>query len=75
MHKEGRGVEQDDAEAVKWYRLAAEQGYARAQTNLGWMHEKGRGVDQNDAEAVKWYRLAAQQGYARAQAYLARMDA
>ena len=24
----GRGVEQDDAEAVKWYRLAAEQGRA-----------------------------------------------
>ena len=25
----GRGVLKDDAEAVRWYRLAAEQGYAR----------------------------------------------
>ena len=31
MYSKGQGVPQDDAEAVKWYRLAAEQGYARAQ--------------------------------------------
>jgi len=31
----GEGVPQDYAEAVKWYRLAAEQGYAAAQFNLG----------------------------------------
>ena len=29
------GVEQDYKEAVRWYRLAAEQGYAYAQFNLG----------------------------------------
>jgi TPR repeat protein len=27
----GQGVAQDDAEAVRYYRLAAEQGHARAQ--------------------------------------------
>ena len=27
----GEGVPEDDAEAVRWYRLAAEQGYAAAQ--------------------------------------------
>ena len=26
MYRNGQGVPQDDAEAVKWYRLAAEQG-------------------------------------------------
>ena len=26
MYKTGRGVPQDDAEAVKWYRMAAGQG-------------------------------------------------
>jgi len=57
----------NDAEAVKWYRLAAEQGYANAQFNLGFMYDSGRGVPQNDVEAVKWYRLAAEQGYANAQ--------
>ena len=28
MYEEGRGVARDDGEAVRWYRLAAGQGYA-----------------------------------------------
>ena len=55
---------QDYAEAVKGYRLAAEQGHARAQNNLGVMYEFGDGVPQNYAEAVKWFHLAAEQGNA-----------
>ncbi len=35
MYSDGRGVPQNDAEAVKWFRLAAEQGDASAQYNLG----------------------------------------
>ena len=62
---EGKNLYKD---AVKWYRKAAEQGYARAQTNLGVMYDQGRGVPEDDAEAVKWYRKAAEQGDARAQA-------
>ena len=31
----GKGVPQDDAEAVRWYRLAADQGLALAQFSLG----------------------------------------
>ena len=27
MYSEGRGVVRDDADAVRWYRLAAEQGH------------------------------------------------
>ena len=34
MYASGRGVPQDYKTAVKWYRLAAEQGYAIAQTSL-----------------------------------------
>jgi TPR repeat protein len=30
MYANGKGVPEDDKEAVKWYRLAAEQGYADA---------------------------------------------
>ena len=44
MYRKGEGVPENDAEAVKWYRLAAEQGGARAQSNLGFMYETGRGV-------------------------------
>ena len=60
----GRGVPQNNEEAVKWYRKAAEQGDAGGQANLGVMYEKGRGVPQSDEEAVKWYRKAAEQGHA-----------
>ena len=52
---------------MKWYRLAADQGVATAQYNLGSMYYNGRGVLQDYEEAVFWYRLAAEQGNARAQ--------
>ena len=58
---------QDDREAVKWFRMAAEQGDANAQFNLGFMYATGTGVPQDNREAVKWYRLAAEQGLANAQ--------
>ena len=32
---------------MKWYRLAADQGYAAAQFNLGVMYAKGQGVPQD----------------------------
>jgi uncharacterized protein len=55
------------ADALKWYRLAAAQGDAEAQNNLGNMYETGRGVTQSYADPAKWYRLAANQGLAGAQ--------
>ena len=63
-------MREDDAEAVRWYRQAADQGLAEAQFNLGWMYYKGRGVRQDYAEAVRWYRQAAAQGHASAQTLL-----
>ncbi len=62
MNYHGRGVPQDDDQAIWWYRKAAEQGDARAQYNLGSMYRTGRGVPQDDAQAVRWYRNAAEQG-------------
>ena len=58
---------------MKWYRLAAVQGVARAQCNLGVMYAEGQGVTQDYAEAVKWFRLSAAQGYASAQFNLGNM--
>jgi len=60
-------VPQNDAEAVKWYFLAAEQGYVPAQFNLGVMFGSGRGVLKDDTAAVKWYRRAAENGDAGSQ--------
>ena len=73
MYENGQGVPQDDAETVRWYRLAVDQGHADAQYNLGVMYDNGRGVPQDYAEAVRWYRLAAEQGHADAQYNLAIM--
>ena len=67
MYVNGRGVPQDDKEAVNWYRKAAEQGDAYAQHNLGMMYASGQGVPQDYREAVNWYRKAAEQGDAYAQ--------
>ncbi len=60
-------------QAVYWYRLAAEQGVARAQYDLGLMYFEGKGVPQDYKQAVYWYRLAAEQGYADAQSSLGAM--
>ena len=53
--------------ALREFSLAAEQGFASAQNNLGVMYENGLGVPQNYAEAARLYRLAAEQGDASAQ--------
>jgi len=67
LYYHGRGVKQDDAEALKWFRLAADEGDAQAQLHLGNMYAQGQAVPQDQAKAGKWYRLAAEQGYAQAQ--------
>lgn len=59
MYDKGRGVNQDDAEAVKWFRLAAEQGLAEALFVLGSMYETGHGVSQDYVRAHMWYNIAA----------------
>ncbi len=62
MYSYGRGVPQNDAEAVKWYRKAAEQGFAQAQYNLGVMYYFGEGVSVNSIKAYMWWSLAMEQG-------------
>ena len=49
----------DYQEAVKWYRLAAEQGKNVAQFELGAMYANGKGVPQDFVQAHKWLNLAA----------------
>ena len=61
MYDNGRGVPQDDTEAVRWYRLAANQRHARAQLNLGVKYRNGEGTPQDFVEAHAWANLAASQ--------------
>jgi TPR repeat protein len=67
MYYHGRGVRQNDPEAVKWFRLAADQGDTASQFNLGVMYAEGQGVPQDNAQAAEWYRLAADHNHAQAQ--------
>jgi TPR repeat protein len=72
MYSEGKGVAQDDAEAARWYRMAAEQGDAQGQFALGQILFFGLGsVEPGPEEAVAWLRKASEQGHARAQGDLA----
>ena len=67
MYTNGAGVPQDYGEARRWYRMAAEQGLAEAQSSLGLIYDNGTGVPQDYGEAARWYRMAAEQGLAEAQ--------
>eukprot|EP00931_Biecheleriopsis_adriatica_P043236 TRINITY_DN2472_c0_g1_i11.p4 TRINITY_DN2472_c0_g1~~TRINITY_DN2472_c0_g1_i11.p4 ORF type:complete len:103 (-),score=28.68 TRINITY_DN2472_c0_g1_i11:8-316(-) len=58
--RDGRGVEKDEVEAARLFRLAAEQGDADAQYNLGVMYRDGRGVPKDEVEAARLYGLAAE---------------
>ena len=60
---------EDDAEAVRWFRLAAEQGHVDAQLNLGVLHVTGEGVPEDAVNAYAWFSIAAAQGNAHAKEY------
>ena len=47
---------------MKWYRKAAEQGYANAQWVLGWAYHFGNGVPEDHAEAYAWMAVATANG-------------
>lgn len=56
-------LSKDYAEAVKWYRKAADQNHAQAQYSLGRCYAEGNGVEKDELEAVKWGWIAARNGY------------
>ena len=62
MYDTGTGVPENDKTAFKWYTLAAEQGNATAQTNLGLMYDNGRGVLTDTRRAYMWYNLGSYNG-------------
>jgi TPR repeat protein len=47
MYDRGAGLTKDEGEALKWYRKAADQGYADAQLSLGARYFAGRVIPQD----------------------------
>jgi uncharacterized protein len=62
MYREGKGVPQDDKQALAWFSKAAEQGQTEAQENLGFSYAKGLGVERDWVQADKWFSIAAASG-------------
>ena len=62
MYDQGQGVIEDDIEAVRWYRLAAEQGLDAAQYQLGVMYTFGWGVLKDPVLAHMWFNIAGAYG-------------
>lgn len=61
------GVKRDFAEAVKWYRKAAEKGHVPSQYNMAISYKQGTGVPQDERQATYWWEKAAEQGLPIAQ--------
>jgi TPR repeat protein len=66
MYFTGEGVPKDAAQAVFWYRKAAEQAKAEAQTLLGAKYALGEGVPKDLVWAYMWSNLGAAKGYEHA---------
>ena len=68
----GKGIEKNEAEALKWYHKSAEAGNHFAQANMGLFCQTGScGMTKDLAKAAEWYGKAAKQGNSYAQYYLA----
>jgi TPR repeat protein len=61
---------EQNEEAVKWYRAAADQDHAGGQYGLGEMYAKGEGVEKDESMAVELFALAADNGHGQAQRVL-----
>jgi len=61
-----RLLDNNDAEAFRLNRIAAEDGMHDAVLAMGWFYLNGVGVEANDDEAIRWYRKSARQGEPRA---------
>ncbi|KAF9540329.1 hypothetical protein EC957_004408, partial [Mortierella hygrophila] len=70
MYRKGKGVPQDFAKAMEWFRMAANKGDAGAQCKIRIMNIKGQGVTKSYSEARKYFQKAADQGHSNAHYWL-----
>lgn len=75
MYYIGAGVEENDSEALRWYKKAAEQGHGLAQLDAAdeLLHESLYSGNGSLEEAIKLYEAAAAQGVSQAQYQLSKL--
>ena len=69
--EDGKSV--DYAKALRYSRIAADRGDAKAIHNVGYLYLNGHGVSRDYDEAVKWFRKAAEMGSVAGQCNLGYM--
>jgi len=67
MYEFGNGVPKDYAQALLWYRKAADKGFAIAEFRLGVLCANGLGVPLDQAQSAAWFQKAAEHGNVDAQ--------
>lgn len=71
LYLDGRGgMTQDYAKALDIYLIAAEEGHAPAQAQVGYIYQNALGVAADYGKAMEWNNRAAQQGNAQGQAQI-----
>lgn len=68
-----RGDPVSDVEAKRWYEMAADQGYAKAQNSLGELYYSEKEVFHDCRKALELFRAAAKQGNSDAEYHLGEM--
>jgi TPR repeat protein len=69
----GTGVAKNEAEAVAWFRKAAEQWFVPAQFQMGLCYANGAGVTKDEIEAFAYWNLI-KENYPLAQSHLASLE-
>ena len=71
MHCQGLGgIPHDPLGGAAWFHVAADQGYAEAETDLGVQYLRGEGVPHNRVYGAGWVEKAANQGFLGAKTIL-----
>ena len=64
LYFNGIGTNQNYEQAIHWYTLSANQGYSRAQNNLGIYYYS---IEKDYEQAIHWFTLSANQGNSKGQ--------
>ena len=63
MYAEGKGVQQNNFKASRWYISAADLNFPLAQYNLALLYSEGKGVEKSTELSYVWNTIASWNGY------------